>query len=118
MGQYSQPSHIEDTSYVEVKNLLRGPVRCWFKRSTPCCAGVGDQYMELGCVFFDFIKQSLCVFEICDICRQANGFAFDPLEFVELFNSLVDALRTFCFTSSDYDQFNACLEEGCCCVES
>ena len=108
-----QPYAIEYPSNVQIKDFLGRPVWCRFEWASPCCSGVGDEYIQFIFCLLDFLHQALDIFDLCNVCWYANSLTLDTGELVQLLDCLIDPFRASRFPSG-YNDFSRASKQKCC----
>lgn len=113
-----QARKIENSPDIQIQHLLAGPIRCRFEWSSPRCSCIAYQDIQFSIRLFpNLFYKALDILGVGGICGNSDGLALD-VEFVELLDSLIDALISFGLARRDKD-FGGTGEEECGCgVES
>lgn len=91
------------SSHIQVQDLLTCLIWSILKRASPSRTSIGDKNIQLFFFLLDPFCQTHYLSFVRDIGWDTHSLPLDAWETVEILDRLIDALGTFCFSSSDYD---------------
>jgi hypothetical protein len=127
----SQATQIKHTTNIQIQDFPTAPVGRGLEWPTPRRAGITDQNIQSLCTsasslllmmlsqnHLDLLDQALNLFGDGDIAGDADGFALDVWEIVELLHRLKDTVLAFVFAADEDGEGGAREEEARCRVQA